>query len=230
MKTLPAILLAAVIAANTAWAAPYKSFDSDSLISKNGEKYNINIGVYIQAVENLALHAADYPTRFDNDSDRKQAITDTQILGVMADMLTENGFTSENLPLLHLNARLYWIGHNLEQEGFAEKADASYAALLEQGKAADKAALQEEYGRFLASTGNGKRAEAELRAAHRAGRKESALALGMVLIAERKTEEGSALLRQYVKDFPQDKQAADLLQAVETGNIEFKTETPESKK
>lgn len=230
MKTPSPLIIAAALAVGSACAAPYEKLDPDSLTGKNGGQYRASLEAYAQAIEKLSVHAADYPPQFDNDADRQRAIADVQTLAVLAEILQDNSRGAQALPVLELNARLYWIGHNLDQGGFAQKADAAYAALLENLSASDQyksrlPAAQEEYGRFLASGGQMARAKTQLQAAYRAGRKESAMPLGMVWLAEGNQDEALALLREYVGNFPQDQRAAQFLQAVESGNVEIKSET-----
>ena len=126
-------------------------------------------------------------------------------------------------PLYAMAARFYWIGHNLDQPGYGDKADKAYATLLELTPAAEKAAVQDDYGRFLASSGQGERAEPLLRAAYASGHQATALPLGMLLLSLGKQEESLSLMREYVQAFPQDEQAQKLLEAIASGNVEIKT-------
>lgn len=219
-KTVLAALCASWLA--HAHAATYVSLDPDNVVIKAGGKQHVNMNGYAQSIRRLAVHAGDYPVRFEGEFEHELAVRDVQLLGMIADMLQENAKAQGDVEVLKLNARLYWIGHNLDQSGFAGKADDSYAAWLAHSASADKAAVQEEYGRFLASSAQGARAEPLLRAAYGSGRSESAFPLGMLLLGQDKKEEALALLREYTQKFPQDAKAEGLLQAVESGNFEVR--------
>ncbi|MDO5090217.1 MAG: hypothetical protein Q4D61_01600 [Cardiobacteriaceae bacterium] len=219
---IPALILAVALAIGNLHAAPYQLLSMGSIMEQQGGQHSVNIGVYAQAIERLIPHAADYPTRFDNDADRAQAIKDVQFLGALADAFGENAVAQKDLALLKLNAQIYWIGHNLDQAGFAAKADTTFADWLELAEEKDKAEVMEYYGRFLASSAQGERAEPLLRSAYQAGRKESALPLAMLLLSRGDKDAALQYLREYAQSFPEDSRAQDFVEAVEKGNFEVK--------
>ena len=212
---LLAILLA--LAASAALAAPYPPLNPQSLVSGSPEHppINVNMPAVQRAFDNLAAHAAEYPVQFDNDADRRRAIADLQPLGVLLDSLVQNNTPRAGaapsqgyLALLQMRARLNWMGHNLDQAGYAERAEADYARLLALAPAAAKPAVQGEFGNFLASSARMERAIPMLRAAYQAG------------------SEALALLREYVRNFPQDQKGRAILNAVEQGRVETRTVYP----
>ena len=177
-KYLLTILLA--LAAHAALAAPYQPLNLQSLVSGSPEHPPINVNMHAvqRAFDNLAAHAAEYPVQFDNDVDRRRAIADLQPLGVLLDSLVQNNTPRAGaapsqgyLALLQMRARLNWMGHNLDQAGYAERAEADYARLLAFAPAAAKPAVQGEFGNFLASSARMERAIPMLRAAYQAGHK-----------------------------------------------------------
>ena len=165
--------------------------------------------------------------QFDTDADRRRAIADLQPLGVVFDSLVENNTPRAGiapspgyLALLQMRARFNWMGHNLDQAGYADRAEADYARLLAFAPAADKPAVQGEFGNFLASSARMERAIPMLRAAYQAGHKESGRDLATALLTQNKRSEALPLLREYVRNFPQDQKGRAILNAVEQGRVE----------
>ena len=232
-KHLLAILLALV--APAALAAPYQPLNLQSLVSGSPEHppINVNMPAVQRAFDNLASHAAEYPVQFDNDADRRRAIADLQPLGVLLDSLVQNNTPRAGaapsqgyLVFLQMRARLNWMGHNLDQAGYAERAEADYARLLALAPAAAKPAVQGEFGNFLASSARMERAIPMLRAAYQAGHQESGRDLATALLTQNKRSEALALLREYVRNFPQDQKGRAILNAVEQGRVETRTVYP----
>ena len=186
-----------------------------------------------RAFDNLAAHAAEYPVQFDNDADHRRAIADLQPLGVLLDSLVQNNTPRAGaapsqgyLALLQMRARFNWMGYNLDQAGYAEHAEADYARLLALAPAAAKPAVQGEFGNFLASSARMERAIPMLRAAYQAGHQESGRDLATALLTQNKRSEALALLREYVRNFPQDQKGRAILNAVEQGRVETRTVYP----
>ena len=224
---LLAILLA--LAAPAALAAPYPPLNPQSLVSGSPEHppINVNRPAVQRAFDNLAAHAAEYPVQFDNDADRRRAIADLQPLGVLLDSLVQNNTPRAGaapsqgyLALLQMRARLNWMGHNLDQAGYAERAEADYTRLLAFAPAAAKPAVQGEFGNFLASSARMERAIPMLRTAYQAGHQESGRDLATALLTQNKRSEALPLLREYVRNFPQDQKGRAILNAVEQGRVE----------
>ena len=222
------LTLSCLLATATLYAAPYPRLDPNSLI--NGTPEHPPITVNIQALQtalgNLAAHASEYPPQFDSDADRQQAITDLAPIAIVLDNMAENsappagGKASEaHLASILMSARLDWIGHNLDQPGYGEKAEANYKKLLQLSPANRKADIQDEYGRFLASVGKADAAVTQLRAAYKSGNRDSAVPLAMALLAQDKRNESVKVLKEYTRANPNDAQAQELLSAIESGQI-----------
>lgn len=222
MNGLRLCLLMLGLIMTSSYAAPYQKLDVSRIVQKQDGKSSIDLAVFARAIDHLVPYASDYPPRFDNDSDRAQAIKDVLFLGEVAAILEQAATAQGDFSIMPLNARLYWIGHNLDQAGFAEKADASYAAWLKHSSATEKAAIQEEYGRFLASSAQPERAKPLLQAAYDSGRQQSAFPLGILLLSEGQQSEALTLLRDYSQRFPDNEMAKEIVQAIEAGNYEIK--------
>ena len=65
-----------------------------------------------------------------------------------------------------------------------------------------------------------------LRAAYQAGHQESGRDLATALLTQNKRNEALALLREYVRNFPQDQKGRAILNAVEQGRVETRTVYP----
>ena len=213
-KTLLALSL---LASTSLHAAPYPRLDPNSLINGSPEHppITVNIQALQNALGNLAAHASEYPPQFDSDADRQQAITDLAPIAIVLDNMSENSApragskaSEAHLASLLMSARLDWIGHNLDQPGYGEKAEANYQKLLQLSPANRKADIQDEYGRFI-----------QLRAAYKSGNRDSAVPLAMALLAQDKRNESVKVLKEYTRANPNDAQAQELLSAIESGQI-----------
>lgn len=214
------LALAFLCTASHLHAEPYLPLVPEKIVVQHNGGPSVSMLTLHDAIQALARHASDYPPVFDNAADKTRAQQDVQYLASVADVLGDDAIRNQDIPVIKLFARLYWIGHNLDQPGHAQRADTFYAVWME--NADDKPAVQEEYGRFLASSEQGERAEPLLRAAYQNGRKQAAMPLGMLMLAQEKKDEALALLREYAAAFPEDPRAAKLIEAVETGKYEIK--------
>ena len=124
--------------------------------------------------------------------------------------------------MLHSIARLSWIAHNLDVPGAAAKADQHYRMLLAALPQKQRAGIQGEYGGFLASVGQTDAAVKMLNEAVQGGSERSRLPLGMALLSQGKKSESLKQLRIYVKKYPEDKRAAQLVDAVENDRFEVR--------
>lgn len=220
------LLSLSCLLATTLYAAPYPRLDPNSLINGSPENppITVNIPALQNALGNLGEHAGEYPPQFDNDADRQQAINDLAPIAIVLDNMVENSAASGNASEAHLasllmSARLAWFGHNLDQPGYGEKAEANYQKLLQLSPANRKADIQDEYGRFLASVGKADAAVTQLRAAYKSGNRDSAVPLAMALLAQDKRNESVKVLKEYTRANPNDAQAQELLSAIESGQI-----------
>ena len=227
-KTL--LSLACALAATTAWAEPYPKLDPNSLINGSPEHppITVNIAALQNALQNLGNHAGDYPPRFDSDTDREQAIKDLAPLAILLEDMTKNSSGSKNaeahLASLQMSARLYWIGHNLDQPGYAEKAHAAYNQLLKLAPKDRKAEVEDELGRFLASVGRGDEGVKHLQSAYDSGYTDSGFPLGMTLLVLRRQDDAKRIQQDYMQKKPNDPRPQQVLDAVASGQFEVRQE------
>ena len=177
--------------------------------------------------EDLADHAGEYPPKFDNEADRKRAEKDAVTLARLYSGLIEQKIVTEKQPeryrsVLHSIARLSWIAHNLDVPNAAAYADQHYRMLLAVVPQKQRAGMQGEYGGFLASIGQTDAAVKMLNEAVQGGSERSRLPLGMALLSQGKKSESLKQLRIYVKKYPEDKRAAQLVDAVENDRFEVR--------
>ena len=220
------LLSLSCLLATTLYAAPYPRLDPNSLINGSPENppITVNIPALQNALGNLGEHAGESPPQFDNDADRQQAINDLAPIAIVLDNMVENSAASGNASEAHLasllmSARLAWFGHNLDQPGYGEKAEAAYRKILQNIPADRKADIQDEFGRFLASIGKSSEAVKQLRAAYQSGNRSSAVPLAMALLAQDKRSDSVKVLKEYTRANPSDPQAQELLEAIESGQI-----------
>ena len=221
----PIFCLLALCLMGTTLAAPYPQQDLRTIIRTESGKNHFDMDALNHAIENLSAHAADYPTKFDNDSDLQRARKDVTVLAkILTYMLHEVVKPQDKayIPLLGQLAQVGWMAHNMDLPA-AEVADQAYRQLLKhlQGKALLQA--KDEYGRFLSSSGQTDAAEKMLREALDGGYRASNKSLGLILLVQGKKEEALKHLRAYVKDFPQDQQGQNILDAATHGRVEIKS-------
>lgn len=227
-KTL--LSLACTLAATTTLAEPYPKLDPNSLINGSPENppITVNIAALQDALQNLGSHAGDYPPRFDSDADRQQAIKDLAPLAILLEDMTKNSSGNKNteahLASLQMSARLYWIGHNLDQPGYAEKAHAAYNQLLKFAPKNRKAEVEDELGRFLASVGKSGEAVKHLQNAYKSGYTESGFPLGMTLLVLGQQNEAQRILQEYAQKNPSDPRPQQVLEAIASGQFEVRQE------
>ena len=214
-----------LLACATVFAKPYPKYDVvKSVLHDQG--FDGDAADKIR--EDLADHAGEYPPKFDNEADRKRAEKDAVTLARLYNGLIEQKIVTEKQPeryrsVLHSIARLSWIAHNLDVPNAAAYADQHYRMLLAVvPQKQQRAGMQGEYGSFLASIGQTDAAVKMLNEAVQGGSDHARLGLGMALLAQGKKTESLKELRAYAKKYPQDKRAADLIDAVENGRFEVR--------
>lgn len=223
--------LACTLVAATTLAEPYPKLDPDSLINGSPEHppITVNIAALQDALQNLGNHAGDYPPRFDSDTDRQQAIKDLAPLAILLEDMTKNSSgsnknTEAHLASLQMSARLYWIGHNLDQPGYAEKAHAAYNQLLKLAPKNRKAEVEDELGRFLASVGKSGEGVKHLQNAYNNGYTDSGFPLGMTLLVLGQQDKAKHILQEYARKNPSDPRPQQVLDAIASGQFEIRQE------
>ena len=213
-----------LLACATVFAKPYPKYD---VVKSVLDGQGFDGGAAKKIHKDLAEHAGEYPPKFDNEADRKRAEKDAVTLAGLYSGLLEQKIVTEKQPeqyrsVLHGIARLSWIAHNLDVPNAAAYADRHYRMLLAVVPQKQRAGMQGEYGVFLASIGQTDAAVGVLSQAVKGGSDHARLGLGMALMAQGKKTESLKELRAYAKKYPQDKRAAQLVDAVENGRFEVR--------
>lgn len=219
----PLLVLSVLLAVSVAHAMGYGNYDPKRMLTvseaPSGKKYGVD-GAYLdQMLNDLALHARNYPPQFDTPQDRQRAIQDVKTLSGMLDILV-NGPTP-NPELLVRAGFLNSIGHNLDIAGSAEKTAAIFQRLLAAAPSDPRGNYM--YGTFLAGAGKPKEALPYLEKALAVGVADAAYAIGMTYLTLGDKEGALENLENYKRRKPNDAGVDKLIDAIRNGRIEFKT-------
>lgn len=219
------ILLAALFsgALAVAHAKPYPKHDLSKIVTPQ----SINFAVAEQVYKDLRPHAEMYPPHFDNAQDKATATAEAKELArIYNGLFATKIITPQHeayRALMHRAARVNWIAHNLDVPQTAAYADRYYQTLLATASGKEKAAVSGEYGNFSASVGQTDKAVSLLKQSVQSGNTAAKKSLAMALLTQGKKAEAEQSLREYIKAYPNDKQAKDVLEAVQAGRVEIKT-------
>lgn len=223
MNAAISVIALLLLLAGPAVAKEYGQYDPQKLLTLtktvDGERYGFDLQYLDLIVGDLAVHARDYPPQFDHDGDKKRAIVDVQIISGMLEVLTSAPDVSPDI--LRRSSLLHSIGHNLDIPGAAEKADRDYQKLLQQ--LPDDAAANYGYGLFLVGAGRGSQALSYLSKAAQAGAVDAYYALGLVYLTQHNNEAALKYLTQYQQLKPNDSQVGQIIAAIKSDSIEFKS-------
>lgn len=223
MKTLKPVLAALFLcAAFQATAAPYPEHDVGRMVQPD----HLDFSVADTLIEDLSRHAGEYPVKFDRPADLQRAQKEAAMLIKLLDKVLEQGIVQRKDPhypaMLHRLARLSWMAHNMDMRGYAAVADRRYRELLAVSAPKKQAALQSEYGGFLASSGQTDDAVAMLEKALKNGYAPAGRPLALAYLAQGKTAQAKAELKRYVQKYPADTKAKMFLEAMEQGRVQVK--------
>ena len=200
--------------ASQAEAIPYPVNNPKAMVQKQqaatGEHYSLDIRYLDKMVEDIAIHAGNYPVQFDSAADRTRAVADLILLSGMLEMVV-NGPTPDGGLLLRY-ARLNRFGHNLDIPGATDKAEGSFKRLL--AGQPDNPDANYEYGLFLASSGQAALAISYLEKAISLGVSEASYALGMSYLALGDRQKAIVQLQEYQRYHPKDGNVDKLLAAL----------------
>ncbi|MGB7345331.1 MAG: hypothetical protein WBD20_14040 [Pirellulaceae bacterium] len=166
----------------------------------------------------LHAHAASYPTRFASDDDRDQARGDAEKLSEFFDVTVTTD--SDDAGMLLRAAMLNAMGHHLDVKGCAKKANAFFERLVELKP--DTANVHQQYGFFLGSSGQSKKAIVHLTMARELGAPVT-VSLAMAHFAAGNRREAIRLLTVQVSQNPSDRQATSLLAAIQSNRAFVKS-------
>ena len=205
-----------------AQAKEYGNYDPKRIVTfsetPSGKQAGIDLNYLDQILNDLGLHATNYPPQFDTPQDRQRAIQDIKTLSGMLDILLSD--PSPNPEILLRAGFINSLGHNLDIPGSGEKTSAIFQRLLSASPSDPRANYM--YGRFLAGANKPEEAIPHLEKALAAGVGDAAYALGMTYLSLGDKEKALENLEDYRKRSPNDGNAAVIIDAIRNGKIERK--------
>jgi len=216
------VAIAVVLAASSVSAKEYGNYDLKKLLTvaetSAGKEYGFDVASLDHILNDLAVHAKNYPPRFDTPRDKERATQDVKALSAILDILIN--VPAPNPELLVRAGFINSMGHNLDIPGAAEKANAIFLKLLAVAPSEPRGNLL--YGTFLAGAGKSKEALPYLEKALSLGVADAAYSLGMAYLTLGDKEQALKNLEDYKRRKPEDKNVDPLLDAIRHGKIEFK--------
>ncbi len=217
--------LAAALALSCALAAPYEPYDHDAMIKTvpDGSRA-LDIGGIYRSVDNLCVHACEYPLKFDSEKDAEAAYQDARALEEIFKFLSQELFkkdidAKDRYEFEHKFARIYVIQHNFDIKGAAEKADALYDKLVQE--APKDGEIRTEYGEFLLNSSRDQKAQQMLSSALELGSMRAHHALALFSLMHDDKEGAIKHLQAYLEAYPKNSSAAQLLEGLKSGNIKI---------
>ncbi len=212
-----------LFACSLAQAKGYGSYDPQRMLTVSetptGKTYGLDTKYLDQMLDDLDLHAKNYPPQFDTLQDQQRAIQDAKILSGMLDILLNEPSPKPDMLLRagYLNS----LGHNLDIPGSAEKSSAIFQRLLAVSPSDPRANYT--YGTFLAGIGKFKEAIPYLETATAAGVKEAPYTLGMTHLSLGDKEKALENLETYRQRSPNDGNVSKLIDGIRNGKVELKS-------
>lgn len=221
-KLVLSLLFSGLFFPSLSLAEPYPQLDVQSVVAES----SVNIEQLNQSVITLQQFAGMYPPHFDSYEDKERAMKDSahiaHIFNVLIESKTLDPQNPEHRDAFLIIARNGWIAHNLDINGAREQAQKHYQTVIALSKDKNEKALyQQEFGEFLTSAGWAREGEQVLRQAIKV-RPEAGLALGMNLLGQKKINPAAAVMKRYVKNFPDDPKGKALYHALRAGTVHFK--------
>ena len=219
-RILIAILV--LLAPSFTCAKEYGNHDPKRMLTVSetpaGKKHGLDLRYLDQMLNDLALHARDYPPQFDNLQDRQRAVQDAKMLSGMLDVLLTG--PSPDAELLVRTGFLNSIGHNLDIPGSAEKTAAIFNKLLTAAPADPRGNYM--YGSFLAGAGKPREAIPFLEKALAVGVTNAAYSLGMTYLTLGDKQKALQHLEACKQRNPNDGNVAKLIDGIRNGKLEIK--------
>jgi len=216
------LALSLLLTFTLAYGKGYGRYDPQRLLTisetPSGKRYGVDEAYLDRMLNDLALHAKNYPPRFDTPQDRQRAIRDVRILSGMFDILISG--PAANTGLLARAGLLNSIGYNLNIAGSAEKTTAIFQRLLAAAPSDPQGNYR--YGMFLAEAGKPKEALPFLEKALAAGVTNAAYTLGMTYLALGDKQNALNNLEIYSQHRPSDGNAARIIDAIRNGKVKIK--------
>ncbi len=187
------------------------------LRTPEGSSLRTNLEKLDRILSDLLAHAGGYPPIFETKDERERAERDVErldsLLGIVVDGEEPDG------AMLLRHARVNAIGHNLDLEGAAQRADDSFTRLLE--REPEHALGHYYFGCFLASTGNGGALSVpHFERAIELGITTARFELGLAHLMLGDEQKALEHLRAFSKEHPADERALEIIEAIEGGRIQ----------
>lgn len=221
-KYIVSLLL--LLGAALACAQEYGHYDLQKILvaspTSEGNAYAVDMQYLDQILNDLASHALSYPTRFDTPQDKQRATTDVKTISAIFDILLDR--PEPDAGLLRRAGMFYSIGHNLDIADSAHKADTTFQRLL--SNFPDDPQGNYMYGNFLAGSGQSQKAVPFLEKALSLGITDANYSLGLNSLMLGDTPKALTYLQRYQQQNPDHPHIADLIEAIQEGRYEMKTE------
>lgn len=216
------LALSLLFAVSLTYAKEYGRYDPKLMLTVTetpaGKKHGLDIKYLDQMLNDLAMHAKNYPPRFDTPQERQRATQDVKTLSGMLDMLISG--PNPSMELLGRAGFLNSIGHNLDIPGSAEKTSLIFQKLLAAAPADPRGNYM--YGTFLAGAGKPREAIPYLEKAITAGVTDAIYSLGMTYLTLGDKLMALDKLEAYRQRKPDDGNIARLIDGIRNGKVEVK--------
>jgi len=180
------------------------------------EKHAIDMKLLDTILTDLHNHANEYPPKFATREELMRARSDTHVLSNLFEIWLSEPKTESDL--LFKMARLHTLAHNLDIPKSLARANTSYKQLL---KSAPKNPIAHYmYGSFLAHSGRTDDGIKHLERSVELKFPKALRNLAMAHLARGKKELAIAKLKEYVTEFPKNKEARWMLAEIERGNFQ----------
>ena len=207
--------------ASAAYAKEYGHYDLKRLLTRSetptGRQSGFNVGYFDQMLDDLLIHAKNYPPQFDTIQDQRRATQDIKMLSGLVDILID--VPSPNHEILLRAALVNHIGHNLDVPGAAEKADSIFKRILKAAPSDPKGNYM--YGVFLAGVGKPKEALPYLEKALSVGVLDATYAMGLAFITLGEKEKALENLEAYKHRYPNNESVNNIINAIRDGKVEY---------
>lgn len=213
--------------ATLAFAKPYVKYEHDKIFSETNGKKSLNLNYISQAVNEIFSFAGDYPLKFENENDKKIAQNDLAVLLKVMEFIQAEIYPKmdeKNRFGVDFNSALLFVcAHNFDMPNYAKKADEKFTKLINQ--IPNNAEIHKIFGQFLASSAANqsrmKMAKSELEKAVSLGDKSANFALSLAFLILNDQKNALKSLEEYLKFYPNDKNAKEILKAIKNGKIEI---------
>jgi tetratricopeptide (TPR) repeat protein len=185
----------------------------------------VDIAYLSRILDDLGRHAGSYPSHFEFADDQQRAQHDVGAITKMLEPLAEN--FSKDPPMLARLAALHAIGVNLDVPDSYPQAVAAFEKLL--SLTPDDPQANYRYGSFLAATTRKGEGIPFLEKAKSLGVADADYWLGWSYENAGNKAKAIESLEAYTKRVPSDARAAELLEAIRTDKVRFKTVNGEGK-